>query len=905
MRWLDQLRMRLRMLFHRGREAQRLEAELQFHVEQQMAENVAAGMAPEEARTAALRLFGNPMVLREQAREAWSWNRAARLGQDLRFAARQMRRAPGFAFVAILTLALGIGANTAIFTLTHALLLESLPVPDPGGLVRVSLDFHQADPRSRNVNLSLPMLQALEQRSHSFSGVFGWSVYDFVLKDNGFAHGYRGAMVTGDAFPILGIRPALGRLLRPADDQPGGGPDGWAAVISYRLWMDRYHGDPSVLGRHVTVTDHGATIVGVTPPGFEGVIVAEHPDLYLPVEFSVPISNASLVSSEKQLHDGLALWLIGFARLRPGVSLGRAQAEVGTLLRPILKAVMPPAILQMPETRSITLDVDPARTGWSTLRVQYTRPLFFLQVLVGVVLLICCANLSGLFLARAAARQQEFAIRGALGAARGRLMRQLFVESLLLAVPGALLGIGFAWLAGPWMLDGVHQAQTQAFLSTRPDLAVLAVTAICAGLCAVLFGMAPAWMASRTSIEAALRATHPRTAPGSALARRILIPLQLALSLSLIVVAALLGSTIVHLRTDATGFRTKNVIFYYADFGRLPQKGHDLLVLYRRILAGMEEQPGVESASVVDILPFYGWVHQAEFTAAPDPRHAAMKTARVNGIGAHYFATVGTRLLAGRDLRNDDADAHACIVNQRAAELYFPHTAALGQMLHEADHDLRTGATSFHECQIVGIVQNTKYDTVRESPPPIVYLPVESGPGLYFAIHAHTLDEARAAYHTVLHQMAPASPETDPATFDALLNDSMAREQLLSALSGFFALLALLLSAIGIYGLVAWNVSRRSLEIGVRMALGATRPRVFLLVLRQTFFLLGAGLLAGGAGAFFAARAVRSFLYETHAENPAIFLLAAGVLLLIGILAAALPARRAVAIDPMQALRSE
>lgn len=905
MRWWDKIRMRVRMLFGRARESERLDRELQFHLDQQIAENVAAGMSKEEARCAALRLFGNPALLREQSRETWSWNWMERLAQDIRFALRQIGRAPGFALVAILTLGLGIGANTAIFSLTHALLLESLPVPEPGQLVRIALDVHMSDhPGASNLPLSLPMIEMLRERAHAFAGIFGWSVYDFVLKDGGDSHGRRGAMVSGNAFQVLGLRAAAGRLLEPADDQPGGGPDGWAAVISYRLWVEQYHGDPSAIGRHVEVTDHGATIVGVAPPGFEGVVIAEHPDLYLPVEFSAAIN-----SNEANLHSGMSNWLTAFARLKPGASRQQAQAEVNTLLPAIKLATVSPAMRSLPQVQRATLDVDSARTGWSPLRLGFTRPMVLLQILVGVVLLVCCANLSGLFLARAAARQQEFAIRGALGARRGRVMRQLLVESLMLAVPGALVGTGLAWLAGPWLLHGLGNSEAEISLSVRPDWTVLSITAGCACLCAVLFGMAPAWIASRTRLEKMLRSGRGTSRGGSAVARRILIPLQLALSVSLIVVAALLGSTVVHLRTDSTGYRAKNVVFYIADFWRLPQKGADLVSLYRRILRGMEAQPGVESASVVEILPFYGWVYNDPFTAAADARHATTVQADVNEIGAHYFATVGTRLLAGRDFRDDDGDVHSCVINERAAGQYFKGGSALGKWLHQVSLDPETGVTTVRDCQIVGIAENSKYDTVRETPPAIVYLPITADtlhlPGLFFTIHARSYDAASAAYHKVIHDTAPLSPETDPATLEKLMSDSMAREQLLSALSGFFAGLALLLSGIGIYGLVAWNVSQRIPEIGMRMALGATRLRVFLLVVRQIVVLLLIGLAGGGVAAFFAARSVSSFLYEIPASSPAVYLLAGAVLACIGLLAACIPARHAVQIDPMDALRTE
>jgi len=854
-----------------------------------------------------LRTFGNPAALRDQARETWSWNGVERILQDLRFAVRQVLRAPGFAVVAILTLGLGIGANTAVFTLTHALLLSTLPVQDPDDLVRLALDLSATQREVHNAPLNLPIIEAIRKQSRSFHDVFAWCVYDFPFKDGTVNSGIHGAIVSGNAFESLGVRPAAGRLLTPADDHPGGGPDGLAAVISHRLWVERYHADASTIGRHITVTDHGAIIVGVAPAGFEGVIVAEHPDIYLPLEFQ------AVLYGEPTKHDGGRLWLDTFARLDRGVSRAQAAAEMNTLLPSILDATVPPAIRHVPAVEKARFEVKSARTGWSKLRSQYTEPLMLLQVMVATVLLICCANLSGLFLARASARQQEFAIRGALGAGRLRLMRQLLVECLTLALPGALLGVGLAWMTGPWILHMLGNAEAEQAISMRPNPTVLCVTVACAVLCALLFGMAPAWTASHTSVEATLRSSHPRASIGGGGLRNFFVPFQVALSLILVVVAALLGTTVTRLLTDDSGYRIDNVIFALTDFLRVPEKGEALVGLYRRMAERIEEHPGVEQASVSGISPFLGWRWSDEFVAADNGQHARPVEAMKNYIAAHYFSALGIPILAGRDLDNSDADRNSCIVSQAAARLYFPGTSALGKTLRRIVRQERTEAGTYHDCQIVGIARDTKYDSLRESPPAIVYLPITAGEGgqtnagsnLFFVIHARSVAEARSAYLETLHEMAPSSPEIPPLEFSQALRDSVARERLLSVLSGFFALLGLLLSGIGIYGLVAWNVARRTTEIGVRMALGATRLRVLALVMRQVAGLLAIGVVCGGVGALFAARSIRSFLFEVQPGNPWIFVLSALALVLIGLLAAGLPARRAVSIDPMQALRTE
>ncbi len=908
MRWLARLRMRVEMLFRRNRAADRLDDELRFHLEQQIAENVAAGMSAEEARHAALREFGNPPALRDQARETWSWNGLERVLQDIRFATRQIIRAPGFAVIAILTLGLGIGANTAVFTLTHALLLQTLPVRDPGELVRLAIDMTAVNKNRHDVPLNLPMVEAIQKQSRSLYDVFAWCVYDFPCKDGSVNGGIHGAILSGNAFEALGVRPAAGRLLTPADDQTGGGPDGLAAVISYRNWVSRYHSDASVVGRHVMVTDRPATIVGVAPQGFEGVIAAEHPDIYLPLEFQ------GMLYGESSKYDTGRLWLDTFARLNPGVTRGQAAAEMNALFPKILDAAVPPGIRHMPEVEKARLAVKPARTGWSRLRSTYTEPLLLLQLMVGAVLLICCANLSGLFLARASARRQEFAIRGALGAGRLRLMRQLFVECLMLALPGGLLGVGLAWASGPWILHMLGNAEAEQAISMRPNPTVLCVTVACAVFCAVLFGMAPAWTASHINVEMALRSSNPRTSAGGAGLRNFFVPFQVALSLTLVVVAALLGTTVARLLTEQSGYRTENVIFALTDFLRVPQKGEALVSLYRRMADRIEERPGVEQASVSAISPFLGWRWSDEFVAVDNPKHAAPVEAMENIITAHYFSALGVRILTGRDLDNSDAGRNSCILSQAAARLYFPHTSALGKTLRSVIRQPRTGQPdTFHDYQIVGIARDTKYDSLRESPPPIVYLPLAAGENgqtnggsnLFFVIHARSVAAATSAYKDTLHEMAPSSPEIPPVVFSESFRDSVARERLLSVLSGFFALLGLLLSGIGIYGLLAWNVTRRTTEIGVRMALGATRLKVFALVMRQVAGLLAIGVLAGGFAAFFAARSIRSFLFEVQPGNPWVFVLSALTLVIVGLVAATLPARRAVSIDPMQALRTE
>ncbi|NYF53491.1 ABC transporter permease [Tunturiibacter gelidoferens] len=906
MGWLQTLWSRCVAFFGESKLDEELDEELLTHLDLAVEENLHRGMSPQDARRAALLKFGGVAQTRESYRRQRGLPFVDALIQDVRFGTRQIRHSPGFALIAILTLSLGIGANTAVFTLTHALLLKTLPVRDPGELVRLTISM-SAERNGSNAPLNLPIIEFIESHSRSFHGIFAWCVYDFPFRDGAVNSGIHGAILSGNAFQSLGVNPSLGRLLTPADDQPGGGPDGLAAVISHRIWIERYQASPSVLGRHITVTDHSATIVGVAPAGFEGVIVAEHPDIYLPLEFQ------AILYGQDTKRDGGRLWLDTFARLNPGVTRAQAEAEISALFPAILDATLPPALRHMPQIERARLEVRPASTGWSRLRSQYTEPLLLLQLMVAAVLLICCANLSGLFLARASARRQEFAIRGALGASRLRIMRQLFVECLMLALPGALLGIWLATLSGPWILHMLGNAEAEQAISMRPNLTVLSVTIACAVFCAFLFGMAPAWTAGRTSVDADLRSSHPRMHLGAAGLGSFFVPFQLALSLTLVVIAALFGTTITHLLTEDSGYRTDNVLIVLTDFLRIPEKGDALVALYRRMAARMEELPGIEQASVAAISPLMGDRWMDEFVAADKSGQAQPTEVMGNVIAAHYFSAVGIPILAGRDLENKDSDRNSCVISHAAARLYFPNTSALGKTLRNIVRYQKNANYPFHDFQIVGIVQDTKYDTLRESTPPIVYLPIttgnagmtNAGANLFFVIHARNDAAARSAYLTALHEMAPSSPEIAPFEFKQTFLDSVSRERLLSAMSGFFAFLGLLLSGIGVYGLVAWNVTRRTTEIGLRMALGATRMEVFHLVMRQVMRLLAIGLFAGGLGAFFAARMVRDFLFEIQPGNPAIFLSSAMLLVSIAVLAALLPARRAVSIDPMQALKTE
>ena len=896
--------------FARRRMRNDLAEEMQQHLAEKTEALIAAGMSPADAHRAARRAFGNLTLLQERGREVWCFDIIENLWSDTRLALRRLRRSPAFAAAAILTLALGIGANTGVLTLMHALLLRSLPVPEPARLVRIALDVHSPLGEADDLPLNLPLLQSIARHSTTLSGMFGWSAYNFILREDTGLRVYSGAVVSGNTFQVLGVAPAAGRLLTPRDDQKGGGPDGWAAVISHRFWQQHDHASASVIGKHITLADHSVTIVGVAPQGFEGVFVGTHPDFYLPLAYEPVMRGAGSV-----LHLPGNLWLTTWSRLKPGVSMQAAAAELHTLFPVAAEETLPPAARHTPVIEHSTFSLRPGSAGWSSLQSQYRKPLLLSQALVGMVLLVCCVNLAGLSLARTATREHEFAVRAALGASRRRLIQQPLLESLLLAFAGGALSIAIAWGIDRCLLRFLADREAAASLSVQPSPATLLAAGLCAILCALLFGIGPAWWVGRVPAQPTLRRGAGSLASARrSLARSFFVPAQVALTLVLVVVAGLLSATVVNLHTGSLGFRTENVVFVPADFERLPEKGADLVLLYRRMLARLRQMPGVLGASVAENTPLSGiWSsgsygsHVLTPAQRDDPQHHYLS----NDVGPGYFTTLGTRLLAGRDFTGTDQDS--CVLNRSAAARLFGSSARLGPVLGrgvwQSSGSMNSGEVADRECRVIGIVEDAKYTALRDPAQPTVYYPFGAATSrlfsMYFVLHAQTLSLAQSAYHRVLHEAAADTPETEPVSFAEQLSNSIARERLLSILSGFFAALTLLLSGIGVYALMAADVTRRTREIGVRMALGATRRHVLLTVIGKAALLLGLGLVLGSGGVWFAARILRPFLYNIAWSDHTVFLLAVSLLTIAGLAAAALPARRAVLIDPVDALRSE
>jgi predicted permease len=883
-----------------------LREEIQEHLEEQTQHLMRDGLSRREAARQARIAFGNPSLVKEHSDEVWMWPFLATVIADIRYALRQLRKSLGFTIGATLTLMLGIGANLAIFNLLDALLLESLPVHNPDSLVHLAAHNGMASFGEANapINLNLPIIEAIQQRAQSFDGVIGWTGSDFTLDEDGNVRTFPGALVSGNAFGVLGLKPAAGRLLEARDDRPGGGPGGWVAVVSYGFWREHYGGSPAIIGERATLSDQSVTIVGVAPRGFGSIVLDNHPAFYLPLEFDVASRGERSV-----LHSAGAMWLTTLARLKPGVSRAQAAAEMNSLWPGILDAVVPPKMRHARFIESMGFNVLPGRTGWSYLRVTYARPVKILQGMVGLLFVLCCANLAGLCLARAAARQQEFAIRGALGAVRARLLRQVLIESLVLALPGAAIAVLFAWQADRLLTPMLGLGGMRLTVHFDPWLFVIAPCA--ATVAAALFGILPAWFASRFA-PVPLKTqvgNSVRTTGAGWVASWLFLPLQIAVSLVLVVAAGLLMATLSHLRADNLGFETNDVYLAGIDFTKLRLARERTLHLERNIADRLRQMPGVAAASTAMATPLNGSLATSGFLAIegihPTDKPVELDT---NEVGAGYFTVFGTPLLAGNEFSGTPADTSACILNQSAARRLLGSVNPVGHTVRVFQPQM-DGEVHTRDCQVIGEVADAKYDTLREDPPATVYQAFGAGghePAVVtFAFRARSTSEAKSAFARTMDELGKGTSRGDLIAFAEQVDASVQRERMLALLSNFFSFVALLLSAIGVFGVMGWTVTQRVPEIGVRMALGATRSSILCRFLAKACRVAFVGLAVGVAGAWLATRSLRSLLYGVGPADLSILLLSAVVLLGTVALAAYFPARRAASTDPMEALRHE
>jgi predicted permease len=887
MKWLRQLLLRQRIYDD-------LSEEIREHLEEKTAELVASGMPAKEAERAARREFGNVTLIEEDSRGAWKWLSIESLFADLRYGLRMLGKTPGFTVIALTILALGIGSNIAVFSLIDALLLRSLAVPEPQELVHISFGA-PGNPGA----LSGPMFDRLRERQGSLTDLFVWTNSPMILTENGVARPIQAAYATGSAFPTLRLKPRLGRLLEWQDDRAGGNSNGFAAVISEAFWMEHFRAEAGAVGQTIIINGAPATIVGIMPRSFNGITVDYAPQVVLPFAFEVSLRGKS---SERFDPNSRSLFAMG--RLKPGVSYTQAQANVATIAGEVLQQALPADYRSYNYLRTGVLSLAPGRTGNSPLGKVYGRSLWTLQALVGLLMMICCANLASLQLSRSLGRQHELAVRRALGAGRLRLMRQLVNESAMLTIAGTGAGIALSQLMSSLLVRYIEQSDFPVFLDLRPDAATLAWAAGLAALAVILAGALPAFSMKPFDTEM-LKAGTQRSLSGNKnrLTARLL-PLQVALSLLLVSVALLFALSAGKLLSVDPGFRVKGVTLFQVDFERRIEKGEGRLELYRKMLDAIRRAPGVDAASVLAVRPLgEDGIDQSAAPvegSGPEEKHLFQ-----NIVGPDYFAAAGTKVLVGREFSQfDRASAPpVCIVNQTAAKSLFPQQIALGKHVRSTMR-----VTTRPTCEIVGVVADAKYNSLRQPAPPTIYYSYEQllsnfDPG--FIVRGRDTSSAFAAFKDALRRFASNTPLMPAVTMQRQLEDSVGRERLLAVMSLFFGGLALLLTSIGLYGLETQRVTQRTAEIGLRMALGAQWRDVLWSILREAALFFIVGVPIGLAMTAAASRLVGSQLYEISPLDPRIHAGTVLAVLAAGFVAAYLPARRATRVDPMVALRYE
>jgi predicted permease len=894
---------KLGWMAQRSRKEAELRDELQFHLQEEAEQREVGGLPAEQAKWAR-RDLGNVALLMEDTRATWGWTSLERLWQDLRYSVRMMRRNPGFAAAAILSLALGIGANTAIFSLLNALVFRPLPVADPQHLVQFTNTFPLWDTGgSGRESYSYPQLEVFQTQSKTLSGIFG--VAGLGRIDIGF-HGTsgiaQGAASSDNFFSVLGVAPQHGRFFSAGEDRAGAS----VAVLGDRYWRNRFGADASIVGGAITLNQVPFTVIGITPPEFSGISVGSSPDIWVPLH-----ALDRLRPNSKRWTDPFSsAWLVIAGRLRPGVSRQQAQAELDVIHRRFLAEQLSISELGGLENvqrfaREGRLVLEPAATGLeSGLRDSYAFPLKLLMSVAGIVLLVACANIANLLLARASNRRREIAVRLALGASRGRLVRQFLTESIVLASIGGTLAVPLAWWGSRVLVRMISTGDSRVPLAVDPDWRIFAFTAAVSLLTGILFGLAPAVRGTRVDPGPVMNEGTRSAGRSSHTLDHILVVAQVALSVVLVTGAGLFARTLQKLWKVDVGYDRQNVLMFSVDAKLAGYPRHRAGAVYREILRRLQALPGVKSASASIVRPvddqFYLLDQVNEIDGRGLPERDAIRVAW-NATSPGYFSTVSTPVVSGRDFAPYDNETapKVVIVGESLAKRAFPNRNPLG-------HRLGLGT-------IVGVVKDSLYSGARDQPRPLLYYPLfQHGPDqefgwgfvsfeLRYGSLSNLLDEVRREVASVDRNL----PVFRAKTLVAQTEESLMEERLLATVSGFFGALALLLACIGLYGLMAYAVARRTAEIGVRLALGARRDHIMWLVLRETLWITLAGIAAGVPLALWAAQYAKSVLFGIGTADPLTIVATIATLIGVAALAGYIPARRALRVDPMVALRCE
>ena len=844
--------------------------------------------------------FGNTTLVAERMHETSTFVLLETCLQDIRYGFRQLLKSPVLLSVAVLSLALGIGANTAIFTLINAVMLQSLPVQDPASLVLlydgISEGVASGDPIGDAV--SYPFYRDLRAHNASFQDLcaFRQGEDDAVMHVTGDADSRRDTtsvhLVSGNYFDVLGVRPAAGRLLRNSDDTPASAP---AAVMSYGFWQSRFHRDPAILGKTVVLNGTAFIVAGVADASFFGERIRKSPDFWLPLSFQpqiLPRDAAMLTRTD-------AYWLNCMGRLKPGVTLEAAQAAANLRLQSFYLALAGPhpTVDDRHKIESVHIALKPGGGGISGLRYLYAKPLRVLMAVVMLVLLIACANIAALLLARASARRQEFLCRLALGAARTRLFRQFLTESVMLALIGGLAGTLFAWWSVKTLVLLLHFSPV---VKVEPNPAVLSFTLILSIATGILFGIIPAWKFSRIDLRPG-SAAHIRRFGST----QVLITLQIALSLWLLVGAGLLTHSLIALEQQDPGFSRDRILLIRTDANLAGYQPSQYAALYRDLSDRLNQLPGVQSAAISRFSPVSGNSSSGNFSIQGyHPPEGRQMDVWDLPVGPRFFETLRIPLLLGRTIETRDTPSSTpvAVVNQSFVNEYFPGTNPIGQHIEHGAPFKAPGS------EIVGVVSDSKFFDLRDKPKPMAFYPISQKPVDSFELVVRSAADPNGiatAIRSALKQFNDRLPILSQQTLDDQIEKSLDQQKMIASLCSIFGLLALLLASIGIYGTLAYSVAGRSAEIGTRMAIGAQKSDVISLVLRDLLFTVLAGLILGLPFTLAATRSLESFLFGIKPLDP--LALSGAVLLIaaISLFAGYLPAHRAARIDPMRALRHE
>ena len=899
------------MLFHGHRFQADLDEEMRLHLDLRTQEHADNGLSESLARCTAYRKFGNPTVIRENSYMIWGWGWLERLVQDLRFALRQLCKTPGFTVTAILTLALGIGANAAIFTLVNAVLLKDLPVVDPRSLVRLGDSdqccVNRGPEEGNNYSIfSTDAWQRFRRNDPEFEELAAMQagINTLVIRrdrSDESAHSLVAEFISGNYFQTFGLRPAAGRLLEDSDDVPGAPA---TAVMSYALWQRDYARDPSVVGSIFRINTNPVTIVGIAPEQFYGDrMQSTPPAIYLPIE-SMP-----LIRGGEFIHAPEARWLYLIGRVKPGVALAPLAVKLSVQLRQMFATNKFFSGVHRPLIDRVQVPLTPGGAGIQSMQDSYRSNLHLLQWIAGLVLLIACANVANLLVVRGMARKMEMSLRTALGAARARIVRQLLTESVLLAMLGGLSALAVSYGGVALLLKLVFPSSHDVPIHATPSLPVLGFAIALSLITGVLFGVAPARLSAKAEPADMLRGGS-RTTGGTSALQRVLVVMQAALSLVLLVGAGMFAQSLSKLEHLDMKLNSTNRYMVHFDPQSSGYTQAQLPALYRTIEDRFHEIPGMVKVGLSTYTPteFYNDNMNVRIQGKPDPDRSSSYV----WVNSEYFDSVGTRVVMGRGFGPQDttsAPARA-VVNQSFVKAYFkPGENPIGAHLGSSD--------SPDDFEIVGVVEDTTYGSVLWKDHSMFFLRLlqqpagDKKPADYVFVKAIVLETGQrlngmeALVRQTLSSINPNLSMVKFQTFDSQIGEQFTDARMLSRLMTLFGTIALLLAAVGLYGVTAYGVEHRTSEIGVRMALGAERRRVVAMVLRGAMLQTVIGLVIGVPAAFYAVAIVKAQLYEMKTVSVGALVLAIGTLLATAGVAGLIPALRAASVDPARALRSE